>query len=142
MLALLAATALAWPLAALAAELPADLAAAARAYDEAQVAGDRAALERLLDDDYLLINSRGETETKADLIRDYTSPGFKLEPFTVDHAVRQVWPSGAVLGGIVTLSGADKGLRYTARLRFSDVWARRDGEWRVIFTQASPAPPE
>ena len=136
------AAAIAMPWAAVAAERPIDLAAAARAYDAAQVAGDAAALGRLLDDDYLLVNSHGQIETKADLIRDYTTPGFKLDPFTVEHPVETVWSDGAVLGGIVTLTGAEKGMRYRARLRFADVWARRGGAWRVIYTQASQAPEE
>lgn len=142
-LALLAAIiAIATPLAAHAAIIPDDLAEAARAYDAAQIAGDAAALDRLVDDDYVLVNSHGQTETKADLIRDYTTPGFKLDTFTVEHPLRQLWPDGAVLGGIVTLTGAEKGMRYVARLRFADVWARRGGEWRVIYTQASDAPEE
>lgn len=40
--------------------VPADLARAIREYDEAQVRGDRPALNRLLADDYLPINSRGQ----------------------------------------------------------------------------------
>ncbi len=139
---LLALMVTALPVPAAASDLPADLAAAASAYDAAQVAGDAAALDRLVDDDYRLVNSHGQVETKADLIRDYTSPGFKLDPFTVERPMQQVWPGGAVLGGIVTLTGADSGLRYNARLRFSDVWAKRPGGWRVIYTQASQAPPE
>ena len=142
LLLLLAVAATAHPLAVRAAPLPDDLAAAARAYDAAQVSGDADALDRLVDDDYLLVNSHGQIETKADLIRDYTTPGFRLDPFTVEHPVRQLWPDGAVLGGIVTLTGAEKGVRYAARLRFADVWARRGGVWRVIYTQASQAPQE
>ncbi|HEU4959383.1 MAG TPA: DUF4440 domain-containing protein, partial [Sphingomonas sp.] len=42
-------------------DLPPDLAAAAEAFDKAQVKGDRAALERLLADDYLLVNSQGQS---------------------------------------------------------------------------------
>lgn len=40
--------------------LPADLAEAAVQFDRAQVRGDRAALEAVLADDYLLINSRDQ----------------------------------------------------------------------------------
>ena len=125
-----------------AAPLPDDLAAAARAYDAAQVAGDAVQLDRLVDDAYLLVNSHGQVETKADLIRDYTTPGFRLDPFVVEHPVQLLWADGAVLGGVVTLTGAEKGMRYAARLRFADVWAKRGGAWRVIYTQASQAPEE
>ena len=51
-------------LAAAHADLPAypDLAAAARAFDAAQVEGHGAALQRLLAGDYLLVSSQGQSE--------------------------------------------------------------------------------
>jgi len=120
--------------------LPPDLAAAAHAFDQAQIKGDGAALGRLLADDYLLVSSSGALESKADFIRDYTAPGFTLEPFTIDQPVEKVWADGAVLGGIATLRGMDSGKRYEARLRFADIWAKRGGTWRVIYTQVSRVP--
>lgn len=120
--------------------VPPDLAAAVRAYDAAQVKGDRAALERWLADDYLLVNSRGIAEGKAELIRDYTAPGFRLDPFTVEQSIEQVWPGGAVMGGVATLSGTDGGKPYRVRLRFADVWAKRGGRWQVIHTDARRIP--
>lgn len=127
-------------LAAAAAHLPADLQVAVKAYDQAQVHGDRKALERWLADDYLLINSSGATETKAQLIADYTAPGFTLEPFEVEQPVEKVWKDGAVMGGIATLRGMDSGKRYEARLRFADIWAKRNGRWQVVYTQVAKAP--
>ena len=121
-------------------KLPADLAAAAHAYDEAQVKGDRKELERLLADDYLLANSQGKLESKAELIADYTAPDFRLDPFTVEHEVRRLWADGAVLGGVATISGVDGGKPYRVRLRFSDIWAKRGGRWQVIYTAASREP--
>ena len=120
--------------------LPADLAAAAHAYDQAQVNGDRKELERLIADDYLLVNSQGKLESKAELIADYTAPGFRLDPYTVEHEVRRLWPGSAVLGGVATISGMDGGHPYRIQLRFSDVWAKRGGRWQVIYTAASRAP--
>jgi ketosteroid isomerase-like protein len=120
-----------------AAPVPADLAARVHAYDDAQIKGDRAALADLLADDYVLFNSRGQRQSKADLIGDYTKPGFKLEPFTVEEAVELVWRDGAVIGGVATLHGVDEGQAFEVRLRFSDIWAKRDGRWRVIYTHAS-----
>ncbi len=126
--------------AAASAHIPPDLVAAAAAYDKAQIDGNRAELERWLADDYLLINSSGKSETKAELIADYTAPGFDLEPFTVERPVERVWSDGAVMGGIATLRGTDGGKRYEARLRFADVWAKRGGRWQVIYTQVAKAP--
>jgi hypothetical protein len=118
-------------------ELPSDLAKAVEAYDKAQVRGDRAELERLLADDYTLVNSSGQIETKAQLISDYTAPGFKLEPFVVTDAIEKVWSNGAVMGGIAILRGVDGGKRFEATLRFADIWAKRSGQWQVIYTHVS-----
>ena len=126
--------------AAASAHVPPDLAAAVHGYDKAQVDGDRKQLERWLADDYLLVNSSGATETKAQLIADYTAPGFDLEPFTVEQPVEKVWKDGAVMGGIATIRGTDGGQRYEMRLRFADIWAKRNGRWQVIYTQVSKAP--
>jgi hypothetical protein len=119
--------------------IPRQLAQRVHAYDAAQVRGDKAALEDLLADDYVLINSRGERQTKAQLIADYTKPGFKLEPFVVENPVELAWSDGAVMGGVARLHGMDDGQAFDVRLRFSDIWAKRRGKWRVIYTQASRA---
>ena len=126
--------------AAAAATIPADLAAAVHGYDQAQIRGNKAELERWLADDYLLVNSSGQTETKAQLIADYTAPGFKIEPFTIEQPVEKVWSDGAVMGGIATLKGTDGGKPFELRLRFADIWAKRNGRWQVTYTQVAKAP--
>ena len=117
--------------------LPADLAKAAAEFDLAQVKGDGAALQRLLADDYLLINSQDRREDKAQFIADYTAKGFTMEPFAIDDQVIKVWADGAVLGGAVTMKGMSDGKPYSVRIRFSDIWAKRGGKWQVIYTHAN-----
>jgi ketosteroid isomerase-like protein len=121
------------------ARVPAELATRVHAYDEAQIKGDKAALEDLVADDYVLLNSRGQRQTKADLIRDYTKPGFKLEPFVIEEPVEIVWKDGAVMGGVARVRGVDDGQPFDLRLRFSDIWAKREGKWRVIYTHVNRA---
>jgi ketosteroid isomerase-like protein len=123
-----------------AAALPPDLAAAAHAYDQAQINSDKAELERLLADDYVLQNSSGQVQDKQGFIADSVAPGFRIEPFKVEEPVEKVLGDVALLGGVATLKGTDGGKPFTARLRFMDVWAKRDGQWRVVFTQATRAP--
>ena len=120
--------------------LPPALAKAVAAFDRAQMDGDGAALGRLLANDYVLFNSRGQVEDKAAFIHDYTAPGFSLKPFTVQEEVVRHWPGGAVLGGVATLEGTSEGKPYKLRLRFADIWRERDGRWQVIFTEAVRAP--
>jgi hypothetical protein len=117
--------------------VPADLAKAAADFDLGQVKSDGEALKRVLADDYLLINSQDKREDKAQFIADYTAKGFTMEPFAIDDQVIMVWADGAVLGGAVTMKGMSDGKPYSVRIRFSDIWAKRDGKWQVIYTHAN-----
>lgn len=120
--------------------LPPALAKAVAAFDQAQIHSDGAALQRLLADDYVLFNSQGKVENKQDFIRDYTTPGFTMKPFTVEQEVVRQWPGGAVMGGVATLEGTSDGKPYRVRLRFADIWGLRDGRWQVIHTSAMHVP--
>jgi hypothetical protein len=122
--------------------LPADLAAAATAYDLAQFHADRAALERALADDYTLLSSSGRMQTKAEFIAGQTDPASKTTGLVLDVDVKKVWADGAVLGGTADVKGVDHGKPFAARLRFSDIWAKRGGRWQVIFTQANLIAPK
>ena len=123
-----------------AAELPADLAKAVHDYDEAQIHGNKPELERLVADEYTLVNSSGRVQNKAELIADYTTPGYKIEPFEILQPVEKVWSDGAVMGGIVNLRGIDGGKPFAITLRFADIWAKRNGQWQVIYTHVSKPP--
>jgi hypothetical protein len=126
---------------AVASDIPADLAKAVHDYDQAQVKGDRAELQRLVADDYVLLNSAGRIENKARLIADYTAAGFRLDPFVVREPIEKVWSDGAVMGGIATISGVEGGKPFKVTLRFSDIWAKRNGTWQVIYSHVSRPPP-
>lgn len=126
-------------LAAASVTLPADLAKAAHDYDRAQVTSDRAELERLIADDYLLHNSEGKVQDKKSFIADQVAPGYKLEPFKVEEPVEKVMGDTAILGGVARAKGTAGGEAFDVRLRFIDVWRKRDGAWRVVFSQATRA---
>jgi ketosteroid isomerase-like protein len=113
---------------------------AAEAYEAAQIAGDAAALQRLIADDYVLVGSDGARENKPDLIGFWTADGFDPAPVIVTEPVEHVWSDGAVLGGTVTLSGQQSGEPFSVTIRYIDVWALRDGEWRVVYGQTTRVP--
>jgi hypothetical protein len=119
-------------------KLPKDLAAAATAYDIAQFKADKAELERVLADDYTLAGTAGKNLTKAQFIADQTAPGNKTISVDLYDQVSKVWSDGAVLAGMVDAKGSSQGKEFTFRGRFVDVWAKRNGQWQVIFTQIHP----
>ena len=127
-------------LAAASVALPADLAKAAHDYDQAQVSSNRAELERLIADDYVLHNSGGQRQDKTSFIADQVAPGYKLEPFEVTEKVEKVMGDAAILGGVARARGTSGGEPYDVKLRFVDVWAKRGGKWVVVMSQATRVP--
>lgn len=117
--------------------IPSDLSAAVGAWDQAQLRGDARAIDRLLADDYLLVSGSGALETKAQFKAELTDPAYKLDPFTIEQPVSRIWPGGAILGGVVRERGMDHGKSFDARIRFADVWAKRSGRWRLVYTHVS-----
>ncbi len=123
-----------------AAGAPPALEGAAAQYEEAQIVGDAAALQELIADDYVLVGSDGARQTKAELIAFWTADGFDPEPVTVTDPVEHVWTNGAALGGTVTLSWRQDGAPVSVTIRYIDIWALRDGEWRVVYGQSTRVP--
>jgi hypothetical protein len=120
--------------------LPPDLVSAAAEFDKAQITSDGATLARILGDELLLIAGSGRVESKADFIRDFTAPGFKLEPFTILEPVHKVRGNIAILGGVVLFKGMEDGKPFSQRIRFSDFWEKRNGRWQVVYIQVTRLP--
>jgi hypothetical protein len=117
-----------------------DLAAAAQHYEAAQINGDAAALNELIADDYVLVGSDGARQSKSELIAFWTADGFDPAPVTVTDPVAQRWTDGAALGGTVTLSWTQDGAPVSVTIRYIDIWALRDGAWRVVYGQSTRVP--
>lgn len=120
--------------------MPLALESAAAEYEEAQIAGDATALRRLIADDYVLVGSDGARQNKDELIAFWTADGFDPAPITVTEPVRHIWTDGAALGGTVTLTWTQDGAPVSVTIRYIDVWALRDGEWRVVYGQSTRVP--
>lgn len=120
-------------------DLPADLAKVALAYDEAQLRNDGPELSRLLADDYKLVSRAGTVLNKMEFVAHSTDPNVRLLPFTIEQPLHTVWSDGAVLGGKVNYRTVDHGKEGAQLLLFADIWAKRGGSWRVVYTQVSAA---
>jgi len=125
---------------ALAVELPPDLAKAIKEYDRAQVHNDIPTLERLVTDDYVLVNSNATVENKQQFLADFNLPGFKIDPYVVEQPVEKVWGNAAVIGGLVHLSWTQDGKHQTRLLRVAYIWAKRNGLWQATYAQVTRVP--
>jgi hypothetical protein len=121
-------------------DLPPELAKAVKDYDQAQFNNDIPELNRLVSDDYVLVNSDATVEDKQKVLADHGLPGFRIDPYVLEQPVEKVWDNAAVIGGLAHLSWMQDGKRQTRLVRIAHVWAKRDGRWQTTYTQVTRAP--
>jgi ketosteroid isomerase-like protein len=119
----------------------ADVRAFAKAFDEAQLHGDRAALESMLAADFLFVGGTGRIGDRREFIAGFTAPGHKLEPFRIeDPLFLRVTGDVAIVGGEACIRGTDGGQPFAQHFRYSDTFAKRNGRWVAIYTQVTGLP--
>ena len=98
----------------------------------AQLAGDAAALERLLDDELVVTGIDGRVYTKADDLALHRSG--KLRITRMDPGERHVLRLGTVVVVNVRMEAAATvdGAEVSGPLRYTRVWCERPGGWRVV----------
>ena len=133
---------LALPTSALAGPPVEQLKALAHAADQAQIHGDKAALERLVADDFMIVGGSGKPYGKAGLIALFTDPEVTLEPYEVaEPFLIPLGDEAAILGGRVTFKGLDHGKPYSQTFRYADTWLKRGDRWQLVYTQVTNITP-
>ena len=106
-----------------------------RAWDGAYVKGDAAILDRLLADEFAFVGG----PKKAEYLASFKSRPADLVDSAVSTDIQvQVYGDTAVLIGLDTISGKNKGQPYVVKWLYMDVWIRRSGRWQCVKTYASP----
>lgn len=106
----------------------------------ATISNDIATLERIVAEDYLLVNSDSSLQDKQSYLDDFKVPGFKVDPYVVEQPVRKVWGDTALTGGLLNLGWTLDGEHHRRLLRVAHIWARQDGRWRMTYTQLTRVP--
>jgi hypothetical protein len=98
----------------------------------AQLAGDVAALDRLLDDELVFTGIDGRLYAKADDLTLHRSG--KLRITRMDPGERRVLRLGPVVVVSVRMEAAATvdGAEVSGPLRYTRVWYERPGGWRVV----------
>ena len=110
----------------------------ADAFDHAQLAKDQEALEAMVDDELVFVQSSGKRVGKAEFIAGWTGAGDRFDPIVlIDRTVTQLGPDSFVVSAETTLSGVSGGQSFGSHFRFSDTFRRRDGRWRAVHIQVT-----
>lgn len=123
---------------AIAADAPAseiaDLRAFADEFDAAQIAQDRAALERMVADDLVFIDGSGKRYGKAFFIDGWTGADDDYDPVTLsDRVILPVGPDAGLASAETILSGRSAGKPFRVRIRFTDIFRRHGDSWQATY---------
>ena len=115
---------------------------AERALHAAQLAGDVAALDRLLDDRLLAIGPDGARHTKSDDLAAYRSGSSVITELVEEDLEVLVAGATGVTFLTATVAGTFGGEPMSARLRYTRTWVHDDQTgWRILAAHIAVVPP-
>jgi 2-iminobutanoate/2-iminopropanoate deaminase len=114
-----------------------ELLKANREYDAAIVAGDANALNKIFADEFVYTNPDGEVRNKAQQLAFARSGDLKLESGTSDQVKVRVYGNMAVMTGRFTAKGLFKGKSLEINERYTTVWIKQNGRWRLVAEQGN-----
>jgi len=104
---------------------------------QAQIHADATALDRIYAADFIGVGPSGRVRTKPQVISDFTSGDLKFQSITTDDVQVRVYGNTAVETGRSTMIGQDKGKTVPRDTRFTRVWVKQQGQWRLVANHYS-----
>lgn len=99
---------------------------------------DLKALDSILDDAFVYVESDGKLLTKTDVLA-YVKAAQGLQPSSESMAVH-LHGDTAIVTGIYLTKVAQHGKQFVRRERFVDTWFQRNGVWLSIASLTTPIP--
>lgn len=107
----------------------------------AQLNADVAALDRLISDDLLFTGPDGTLATKADDLAAYRDGVMRVSAHEPEELrVRRVGRDVAVVALRTRMAGSYASAPFSGIARYTRVWAREGGQWRIVGGQVSVVP--
>ena len=104
---------------------------------DAYVNGDVATLERILADDCSYVHPSGKVETKAELLAGFKAQDRKYKSIKRDDVVVRIYGHTAIVTGRNTISAEYQGKNYDVQNRFTRVYGKQTGKWRLVAHHGS-----
>jgi ketosteroid isomerase-like protein len=98
---------------------------------------DVTALNRILADDLIYTHSSARLDTKASLIGAMESGATVYTSIEPSDVVAQDLGEAVVLTGVAAISVNSGGKPNSFRVRFTDVYAKKAGQWQMVTWQST-----
>jgi len=104
----------------------------------AMLAGNSAALDTLLADDYTAITARGAIQTREQAIDNLRSKTLQLTALTISDRKVRIYGTTAVVTSLAELTGSRNDQEMSGRYRYTHVYVRnQQGQWKIVSFEAS-----
>ena len=103
----------------------------------AQLAGDVAELDRLLDDELVFTGPDGGIYSKADDLDAYRAGMVSIAQLDASDERIQRFGDIAVVSVRMDMSGSFKGEAFSGPFRYTRIWCARPGGWRIVAGHVS-----
>jgi ketosteroid isomerase-like protein len=117
-----------------------ELTALEQSFNEALLSADWKSVERIHANDLVFTNADGSVTHKADLVDSIRSGDMKFESIEMSDVKVQDLGKVAVVTGKLVERGRYKTDDLSGTYRFTDVWAKRDGNWQIVSGQETRVP--
>ncbi len=117
-------------------DVTATIVAMEQVWNQAYVLKDSKALEKILDDRFVNVESDGRLITKEEMLTEVKG-STALQIITESTEVH-VHGDTAIATGIFRIKGVQRGKPFAQRARFVDTWLYKNGEWVAIAGVVTP----
>ena len=114
-------------------EIRKDLETVSAAWERAMVSNDAGAIGQFMTDDWVIVSATGITK-KDDFLAVVASGDLTHESFKGNIVSVRAYGDTAVVTGRVTNNGTYKSQRFSADEWTTDVFVKRDGQWRCVHS--------
>jgi ketosteroid isomerase-like protein len=106
-----------------------------KGFVDAIAKNDLEAIERFVTDDWIIINADGGIIDRERFLEVIKSGTLTHEMMECDDMRVRVYRDSAVVSALTRSKGKFMGQEFTTHERSTDVFVRRDGQWRCVLTQ-------
>ncbi len=109
-------------------------------YIEAEENKDVAYLDKIFADDFFALNPQGQLLDKPHMLENMKRTDRVFKVLNPRETQVHFYGDVAILTEHVTVDGEDKGRHFGGEFRFVRIFARQNGNWKVVMAQGAPLP--
>lgn len=107
----------------------------------ATVAGDADIVGSLMTDDLTFTHANAVVETKAQFVDALASGRLRYRSITDEEPQVRVHGGAGIVSGICRIVVNASGTEIDIRVRFTELWVKKEGGWRMTLWHATEIPP-